>query len=141
MNPHRHYCPLDFKSSVSTDSTIRAFYDRHKKRAKNGVRTRDLNLGKVALYQLSYFRLLFISVNLHLMSYFVSHLRCKGTTNIHSCKFLSNFFYIFFLIYILSGTCIPNILKDSAMSSPIFLLRVTLKWRLLASSSPKMETF
>ena len=30
-----------------------------KKRAKNGSRTRDLNLGKVALYQLSYFRLLF----------------------------------------------------------------------------------
>jgi len=52
-----------------------------------------------------------------------------------------SFFYIFFLIYILSGTCIPNILKDSAMSSPIFLLKATLKWRLLASSSPKMETF
>ena len=52
MNPHRHCCPLDFKSSVSTDSTIRAFYDKHKKRAKNGVRTRDLNLGKVARYQL-----------------------------------------------------------------------------------------
>ena len=25
LNPHRHCCPLDFKSSVSTDSTIRAF--------------------------------------------------------------------------------------------------------------------
>ena len=25
-------------------------------RAENGARTRDLNLGKVALYQLSYFR-------------------------------------------------------------------------------------
>ena len=25
-------------------------------RAKNGIRTRDLHLGKVALYQLSYFR-------------------------------------------------------------------------------------
>ncbi len=25
-------------------------------RAENGTRTRDLNLGKVALYQLSYFR-------------------------------------------------------------------------------------
>ena len=24
--------------------------------AENGIRTRDLNLGKVALYQLSYFR-------------------------------------------------------------------------------------
>ena len=28
-------------------------------RAENGTRTRDLNLGKVALYQLSYFRNLF----------------------------------------------------------------------------------
>jgi hypothetical protein len=26
--------------------------------AKNGIRTRDLNLGKVALYQLSYFRII-----------------------------------------------------------------------------------
>ena len=26
-------------------------------RAENGTRTRDLNLGKVALYQLSYFRI------------------------------------------------------------------------------------
>ena len=60
MNPHRHCCPLDFKSSVSTDSTIRAFM-MDIKRAKNGVRTRDLNLGKVALYQLSYFRISSIS--------------------------------------------------------------------------------
>ena len=28
-----------------------------KKRAENGTRTRDPNLGKVVLYQLSYFRL------------------------------------------------------------------------------------
>ena len=28
----------------------------HLPRAENGTRTRDLNLGKVALYQLSYFR-------------------------------------------------------------------------------------
>ena len=61
LNPHRHCCPLDFKSSVSTDSTIRAFMMGHKKRAKNGIRTRDLNLGKVALYQLSYFRISSIS--------------------------------------------------------------------------------
>jgi hypothetical protein len=52
LNPHRHYCPLDFKSSVSTDFTIRAEHIG----AKNGIRTRDLHLGKVALYQLSYFR-------------------------------------------------------------------------------------
>ena len=29
---------------------------RQKKRAENGTRTRDPNLGKVVLYQLSYFR-------------------------------------------------------------------------------------
>ena len=29
-----------------------------KKRAENGTRTRDPNLGKVVLYQLSYFRLI-----------------------------------------------------------------------------------
>lgn len=32
--------------------------------AKDEVRTRDLNLGKVALYQLSYFRLLFVDANI-----------------------------------------------------------------------------
>ena len=30
---------------------------KKKKRAENGTRTRDPNLGKVVLYQLSYFRL------------------------------------------------------------------------------------
>ena len=29
---------------------------KHKKRAENGTRTRDPDLGKVVLYQLSYFR-------------------------------------------------------------------------------------
>ena len=41
----------DFKSCVSTSSTTRAWNG-----AKNGIRTRDPNLGKVVLYQLSYFR-------------------------------------------------------------------------------------
>jgi hypothetical protein len=54
LNPHEHCCSLDFKSSVSTNFTIRALYDVG---AKNGARTRDLDLGKVALYQLSYFRI------------------------------------------------------------------------------------
>ena len=34
---------------------VRAFFDLFG--AENGTRTRDLNLGKVALYQLSYFRM------------------------------------------------------------------------------------
>ena len=33
------------------------FLEFKKKRAENGTRTRDPNLGKVVLYQLSYFRL------------------------------------------------------------------------------------
>ena len=38
-----------------------AYYTKeHKKRAKNGTRTRDPDLGKVVLYQLSYFRLYLI---------------------------------------------------------------------------------
>ena len=53
LNPHSHYWPRDFKSLVSTDSTIRAAFQR---RAENETRTRDPNLGKVMLYQLSYFR-------------------------------------------------------------------------------------
>ena len=54
LNPHSHYWPRDFKSLVSTDSTIRAACQ---KRAENETRTRDPNLGKVVLYQLSYFRI------------------------------------------------------------------------------------
>ena len=54
LNPHSHCWPRDFKSLVSTDSTIRATLQRT--RAENETRTRDPNLGKVVLYQLSYFR-------------------------------------------------------------------------------------
>ena len=50
--------------------------------AENGTRTRDLNLGKVALYQLSYFR------NMYPNS-------CFGTANINrifdSAKFFTTF--------------------------------------------------
>ena len=49
-NPHSHYWPRDFKSLVST---IPPF---ERPRAENETRTRDPNLGKVVLYQLSYFR-------------------------------------------------------------------------------------
>jgi hypothetical protein len=46
---------------VSTNSTIPAITKKAPLKvlfrgAKDGVRTRDLDLGKVALYQLSYFR-------------------------------------------------------------------------------------
>ena len=36
------------------------YFNFYGSRAKNGVRTRDLDLGKVALYQLSYFRIAFL---------------------------------------------------------------------------------
>ena len=43
--------------------------------AENGIRTRDLNLGKVALYQLSYFRV--------------------GTTKVVTISIIANFFSVF----------------------------------------------
>ena len=52
LEPAQPQWPRDFKSLVSTDSTIRAAC-----RAENETRTRDPNLGKVMLYQLSYFRI------------------------------------------------------------------------------------
>ena len=51
-NPHELYGSEDFKSPASTGSATPA-----PQRAGNGIRTRDLHLGKVALYQLSYSRL------------------------------------------------------------------------------------
>ena len=67
LNPYGHFCPLDFKSSVSTNSTTSAAVIKKAERvrlcgAKNGIRTRDLHLGKVALYQLSYFRVLHVNI-------------------------------------------------------------------------------
>ncbi len=77
LEPARPQWSLDFKSNVSTNSTIRAIllgaisikelFLKNKTRsdnardrdfgAKDGIRTRDPDLGKVVLYQLSYFRL------------------------------------------------------------------------------------
>ena len=65
-NPYGHFCPQDFKSCVSTYSTTRALILSKKPppcgggfclRGENETRTRDPNLGKVMLYQLSYFRI------------------------------------------------------------------------------------
>ncbi len=72
--------PQDFKSCVSTYSTIPASLRRMPElllnnkallvralRAKDEIRTRDPDLGKVVLYQLSYFRLL-INISEDLLS-------------------------------------------------------------------------
>ena len=56
LEPAQPQWPKDFKSFVSTDSTIRASLSL-KRWAEDGTRTRDPNLGKVMLYQLSYFRI------------------------------------------------------------------------------------
>lgn len=57
IEPARPQWPQDFKSCVSTDSTTRA---SSCERAKNGTRTRDPDLGKVVLYQLSHYRVCFV---------------------------------------------------------------------------------
>ncbi len=54
LEPAQPQWPKDFKSFVST---IPPFEHPFKERAENETRTRDPNLGKVMLYQLSYFRI------------------------------------------------------------------------------------
>ncbi len=60
----------------------------HKGRAKNGTRTRDPNLGKVVLYQLSYFRI----HNFDLKSGLSRFCDAKLVNIIELCKFLRSFF-------------------------------------------------
>ena len=57
------------------------------KRAENGTRTRDPDLGKVVLYQLSYFRLLFPQKRSIALD-----CGCKGTTFFRTAKIFSDFF-------------------------------------------------
>ena len=65
LNPHLHYCKQDFKSCVSTNSTTRVSGGEKKIPlsgiffgAEDRARTGHPDLGKVVLYQMSYFRLL-----------------------------------------------------------------------------------
>ncbi len=89
LNPHDRFGSQDFKSCVSTDSTTRAkgvkkipiSLDRDH-RAGNETRTRDPNLGKVMLYQLSYSRLFYFWDG-------------KCITDIQSVKFFLNFYLSF----------------------------------------------
>ena len=59
-NSHGHFCPKDFKSFVSTipPPGLRRLFG-----AENETRTRDPNLGKVVLYQLSYCRIALFSAS------------------------------------------------------------------------------
>ena len=69
-----------------------------KKRAENGTRTRDPNLGKVVLYQLSYFRVFPSKVtgihqlNSKLSEVHFSKCECKGNDIFGTDKLLSCFF-------------------------------------------------
>ena len=68
--------------------------------AENETRTRDPNLGKVVLYQLSYFRICFTNQAFSLTEVpCVSFNECKGSTFFLIDKgfaiFFCNFFYIF----------------------------------------------
>ncbi len=55
--------------------------------AENETRTRDPNLGKVVLYQLSYFR-----STLKFTCAILFDCECKGTPFFLFCKFFCNFF-------------------------------------------------
>ena len=71
------------------------------RRAENGTRTRDLNLGKVALYQLSYFRI-------HDRS--LADCECKGSEKMSISKFFDlilQFFYNSIQITPYDGSCRP----------------------------------
>ena len=59
---HTAVRPLPPQSSVSTNSTTRTWICLAALWAKNGARTRDPDLGKVVLYQLSYFRIYLVLI-------------------------------------------------------------------------------
>jgi hypothetical protein len=65
LNRYGHCCPQDFKSCVSTNSTTRAIKKNPSANggrifgAEDRARTGHPDLGKVVLYQMSYFRLFF----------------------------------------------------------------------------------
>ena len=82
-NPHSHYWPRDFKSLVSTNSTIAASSG-----AENGTRTRDPNLGKVVLYQLSYFRIV-ASAKVMLFLHSTKRFTFFKTKNPHFFRFMA----------------------------------------------------
>ena len=61
--------------------------DHKQKGAENGTRTRDPNLGKVVLYQLSYFR-----INFYSQKCISLDCGCKGTTFFRTAKTFRHFF-------------------------------------------------
>ena len=55
---------VDRLLSAKSGHSLLPIYSKDKKRAKDGVRTRDPDLGKVVLYQLSYFRITYLLLNI-----------------------------------------------------------------------------
>ena len=62
-------------------------------RAENETRTRDPDLGKVVLYQLSYFR--------KIVKNFPAERDCKDTAKIRTCKLFRNFFSNYLSPYVM----------------------------------------
>ena len=100
-NPYGRCGPQDFKSCVSTSSTtpapplVRVRKEKHRFRcfrAEDGVRTRDLDLGKVALYQLSYF----CDMTKFLWKNIFVEYGCKCTRLDYSAQASATFFFVFF---------------------------------------------
>ena len=69
---------------------IPPFEHPFKERAENETRTRDPNLGKVMLYQLSYFRIVYSIVSCF------PDCECKGIAFSETTKTFEHFFYKFF---------------------------------------------
>ena len=67
-------------------------------RAENETRTRDPNLGKVVLYQLSYFRIVDFRSGICCNRYFLIA-SAKIWQIFFLCKYFSNFFCTFFKIF------------------------------------------
>ncbi len=100
LNRYSRCGEQDFKSCVSTNSTTRApkkiLPCRRKFRAEDRARTGHPDLGKVVLYQMSYFRFLKNFI------YFLSGCKYKELLQLQPKVFLN---YLYFGVYcVLSGT-------------------------------------
>ena len=100
-----------------------AFYESLlvvKKRAENGTRTRDPNLGKVVLYQLSYFRIFFpLSRSISL------DCGCKGNAFFGTDKL----FCYFFSKKGVNPSYFDNLRSQIGVKSPVFHRISASRWR------------
>ena len=110
--------PLPPQSSVSTNFTIRTVLIKKTLatarviRAKNGTRTRDPNLGKVMLYQLSYFRICGAKVYIFFCS-------CNTSHRFFTIYFFLSYSTISLTHYSSRVSTIPPMLRESLASHKI----------------------